>query len=659
MACSGSGFNEDFTGIAPLSSRGFDAGKDWVLDSANAMMKSVHEGWSKINGPSINIPSNDFSASWALKFPTVPNAGNNWMELNKVYLSFTDAQERNGFTVQFKPLWWANKNPKPDGDMVLKAIIDENSTKIINQHTRIAPENGDKAEWIKLNLTVKNGVAALSAHFTATNQKRTYTAPINIPEDVRLTKLFVMHRTGERDKERCFPVLIDYMRIEGCEPDGEQERLRIADATMYGNHGKGFGVTSSNSLIASGLYFDGSGNYVDGGAFEGIRNPETFTLSAWLKRAGGPKEKVIISKQDDGNGWRMGVDKKHHGCFITHQDTMANETALDQLKQWYHIAATYNGTAASLFIDGAPVRSEPVVVRHAKELPVYIGKWMNGDFYRGMLDEIRVLNTALSGSAIRLDYETQKIDQRIAQPPPIAPQAVRAKYGEEKDVIISWKLHGTYIDSTEIQRTENDSIWQTIAVFLPPQKSFRDTNIVCGSTYGYRVRHWFGTNASPWSVQQEVNVPRCGTPRDLVSITTTAVNSNDKPLNRKKAPVVVNLYDHPTSGKILYTETCTTSVRKGYITILLGLNRDIRKAVETHTVLYAALEIDGFTQEKRVPLTAEGITVITDDYRLSGKGSPGKKAAPVGALYVDIKTNELYVKYGEGGKAWGKITPLP
>ncbi len=69
---------------------------------------------------------------------------------------------------------------------------------------------------------------------------------------------------------------------------------------------------------------------------------------------------------------------------------------------WHHCAASFNGTALTLYVDGNQVASQAIAINTVGttfEMGRQIGA--NGDFYDGKLDEVRVWNTARTQDQIR------------------------------------------------------------------------------------------------------------------------------------------------------------------------------------------------------------------------------------------------------------------
>ncbi|HEY5912597.1 MAG TPA: S41 family peptidase [Verrucomicrobiae bacterium] len=74
--------------------------------------------------------------------------------------------------------------------------------------------------------------------------------------------------------------------------------------------------------------------------------------------------------------------------------------------QWYHLAGTYDGRTVTVYVNGVQIRSEPKSgVLTIDDSDLVIGKgdpeFSGGEFFHGVLDEIRVWNVARSGAEIQ------------------------------------------------------------------------------------------------------------------------------------------------------------------------------------------------------------------------------------------------------------------
>ncbi len=74
--------------------------------------------------------------------------------------------------------------------------------------------------------------------------------------------------------------------------------------------------------------------------------------------------------------------------------------------QWYHLAGTYDGTTATIYVNGVKFKSEPISGNLSIDpSALLIGRgdpeFSSGEYFHGLLDEIRVWNVARSAAEIQ------------------------------------------------------------------------------------------------------------------------------------------------------------------------------------------------------------------------------------------------------------------
>jgi len=88
------------------------------------------------------------------------------------------------------------------------------------------------------------------------------------------------------------------------------------------------------------------------------------------------------------------------------------------LNAWSHLAATYDGAVARLFVNGTEVASRPQTGSMTVSAdPLTIGgNTYSGQNWSGLIDEVRIYNRALSSTEIQTDMTTP-ITVRVPTPP--------------------------------------------------------------------------------------------------------------------------------------------------------------------------------------------------------------------------------------------------
>ncbi|MFY0690212.1 MAG: BspA family leucine-rich repeat surface protein [Cyclobacteriaceae bacterium] len=157
---------------------------------------------------------------------------------------------------------------------------------------------------------------------------------------------------------------------------------------------------------SSAYFFDGVNDDI------GISSPDvlatfnspTFSLSTWYNGGEGINEPIVSSGNTSGVSLVVeGSDLKFSFNGVSTYQTSGDLVAMNR---WYHLAATYDGSTLSLYIDGALISSHTESWSTiASTGPVEIGS--DGSQYAiGRLDDIKIYSSTLSATEIQdLYYE--------------------------------------------------------------------------------------------------------------------------------------------------------------------------------------------------------------------------------------------------------------
>jgi hypothetical protein len=195
----------------------------------------------------------------------------------------------------------------------------------------------------------------------------------------------------------------------------------VADASGNGNTGIIKGATWTNTgRYGKALSFNGTSSYVDLGNPASLRLTGSMTWSAWINATGNPSDDgQIIAKSNDGSGWQFksSPDTGPHtfGAAVSRDGrslTQRYSKTIRSLNTWYHVAAVYNSTARTLDIyvngvlDNGVLRGTVPGSQFDPNLNVTIGRRSGGFHFKGIIDQVRVYNRALSATEIRNDMNT-------------------------------------------------------------------------------------------------------------------------------------------------------------------------------------------------------------------------------------------------------------
>jgi len=200
------------------------------------------------------------------------------------------------------------------------------------------------------------------------------------------------------------------------------------DANSVTDDSQGIGGSQDGNINSCPVQidFDGANDYVDFGDNHDFTG--AFSLEAWVLQETAVTTGTIISKGD----CKAGVGNKRGYHLVLNNSkpnlTWYNNAGSVQMNivspyaitnnRWYHIAATYDGAVAKLYVDGVEVISgssanQPVNVSEK----CILGASFNSDtptvpkhYFNGFIDEVRIWNVGLSPNQIH-EMMNQEIEQ--------------------------------------------------------------------------------------------------------------------------------------------------------------------------------------------------------------------------------------------------------
>jgi len=154
--------------------------------------------------------------------------------------------------------------------------------------------------------------------------------------------------------------------------------------------------------------FDGTSGKVTIPDSASLRLSTAMTLEAWVKPS------TVDSK------WRDVIYKGNDNYYLSASSTNGGKpagraglnklygTATLPINAWTHIATTYDGATLRFYVNGAQVSSAGVsggITTSANPLQIG-GDAIYGQYFRGVIDEVRIYSRALSPLEIQTDMNT-------------------------------------------------------------------------------------------------------------------------------------------------------------------------------------------------------------------------------------------------------------
>ncbi|WP_214316667.1 LamG-like jellyroll fold domain-containing protein [Nonomuraea sediminis] len=189
----------------------------------------------------------------------------------------------------------------------------------------------------------------------------------------------------------------------------------VSDSSGHNNTGTATATSWQNGKYGKALSFNGTSSWVTAQDAASLRLESRMTLSAWVNPT-------------TVNGWRSVVGKELQAAdavsYLLYasngtvpsswaktspaEPAVVNGTLPLPINTWSHLAATYDGAALRLFVNGqqvAEIALNGALVDDGSPLRIG-GNQVWGEYFSGLIDEVRVYNRALSIPEIQADMNT-------------------------------------------------------------------------------------------------------------------------------------------------------------------------------------------------------------------------------------------------------------
>jgi hypothetical protein len=198
--------------------------------------------------------------------------------------------------------------------------------------------------------------------------------------------------------------LVAYYRFD------EGTGATAADSSGNLNNGTISGASwAASGRFGSALSFNGTNSIVNIADADSLDLTTGMTLEAWVNPSALTGYRTVVMKDVPGElSYALyasdGTRPNAWGRVGSVSTGVLGSGALP-VNSWTHLAATYNGAALALFVNGTQVASKALTgTLRTSTNPLHIGGnavW--GEYFAGLIDEVRIYNRALSQTEIQAD----------------------------------------------------------------------------------------------------------------------------------------------------------------------------------------------------------------------------------------------------------------
>jgi hypothetical protein len=155
------------------------------------------------------------------------------------------------------------------------------------------------------------------------------------------------------------------------------------------------------------------------------------------------------------------------------------------VSSWSYLAVTYDGANVRLYVNGTLVATTPKTGTLATSTnPLQIGGDSSyGQYFSGLIDEVRVYSSALSAAQVQADMNTPLLV-------PTAPTGLSATVASSSEIDLSWgaSTGPAGVAGYRVERCQGTNCTNFSQIAAPTGTTYQDTGLTANTSYSYRVR---------------------------------------------------------------------------------------------------------------------------------------------------------------------------
>jgi parallel beta-helix repeat protein len=295
----------------------------------------------------------------------------------------------------------------------------------------IGPNGGNYSGTV--SVTIQTTTSGASIYYTTdgstpTQSSTPYTGPLTLTASTTIkAKAFKSGHSASPEATASYTVsqgapasaLVGHWKFD------EGTGTTAADSSGNANHGVLVnGPLWTTGKIGNALYFDGSDDSVNIPHSNSLDLTESFTISAWVNPAVAESDfRSVLVKNYKYLLYASGTghcgDGTPLGGFEGSSYHIACQSAPLSQNTWTQLTLTHNGTVQTLYRNGTAVASV-----NASDNPsrgtgtLQIAASQFGEYFHGLIDEVRIYNRALTEAEIQTTYQQESLEtsQTVATP---------------------------------------------------------------------------------------------------------------------------------------------------------------------------------------------------------------------------------------------------
>jgi transcriptional regulator CtsR len=226
-----------------------------------------------------------------------------------------------------------------------------------------------------------------------------------------------------------------------------------------------------------------------------------ITFTAWIYATNWNGNRRILQKGDGDDQYRLLAEGGQFKFHLVGVQTLV--TTLPAVGAWVHVAATWDGATMVIYFNGvqqATAAAGGTLATTANTLTIGTknNSGANGDYFLGLLDEVRIYNRGLSSSEVTTVMNAGSGGPTL----PAAPSGLAATTLATNQIRLNWTDNANNETGFKIERkTGAGGTYAQIATVAANTTVYTNTGLAANTQYYYRVRATNSVGDSAYSAE--------------------------------------------------------------------------------------------------------------------------------------------------------------